>query len=105
MIKLLEEEVYLQVRKEDINLVKQLAPECENEYTEILQKETKTTYKTKLHILEDTTLNSVDGGECGGVILYNKTRKITCLNSLQGRLDLCFEELLPQIRSQLFPTE
>lgn len=95
MIKLLEDEVFLKIKKEDVNLVKSLLPECENEYAEILLRETKTAYKTKLHIIEDSYLNDMEGGECGGVVLFNKSRKVTCLNSLKGRLDLCFEELLP----------
>ena len=53
MIKFLEEEIFLQVRKEDVNLVKTLIPECEKEYAEIMLKETKNEYKTKLHILEE----------------------------------------------------
>ena len=95
MIKLLEEEIILQVRKEDLALVKSLMTECENEYQEIMLRETKKVFKTKLSIIEDVFLNTIEGGECGGVILYNKTKKITCLNTLMGRLNLCFEELLP----------
>ena len=30
-------------------------------------------------------------------------KRIVCNNTLQSRLDLCFEELLPQIRKNLFP--
>ena len=95
MIKLLEENVYLRIRKEDVNLVKGLISECQSEFEEILLRETKEEYKTTLHIIENEHLNSDVGGECGGVILYNENRKIVCINTLYSRLNLCFEELLP----------
>ena len=54
-------------------------------------------------MVEGEHLTNEEGGECGGVILYNMNKRIVCTNTLQSRLDLCFEELLPQIRSLLFP--
>ena len=103
MIKLLEDEVYLKIRKEDINLFESILKDCEKEYTEIMKKETNEEYKTKLIIIKDEHLTKEEGGEIGGVILYNQNRKIVCINSIQSRLNLCFEEMLPQIRSLLFP--
>jgi hypothetical protein len=41
MIKLLEPELYLKVKKEDLDLVRRLIGECEREYSEILNRETK----------------------------------------------------------------
>ena len=70
MIKLLEKELILKVRREDIKLVKDLIPECETEYSEIMMQETKEEYKTKLIINEKDFLNNTEGGECGGVVLY-----------------------------------
>jgi V-type H+-transporting ATPase subunit E len=107
MIKLLEPELYLKVKKEDLDLVRRLIPECEREFVEIMKREIKEEvekeYATKLIILEGEFLTPEDGGECGGVILYSKDRKIVCGNTLLARLQLCFEELLPDIRNQLFP--
>lgn len=60
-------------------------------------------YKTILTLLEAEKLTAEEGGECGGVVLYTKNRKIVCANTLKSRLDLCFEELLPHIRRMLFP--
>ena len=54
-------------------------------------------------MVEGEHLTIEEGGECGGVVLYNMNKRIVCTNTLQSRLDLCFEELLPQIRSLLFP--
>lgn len=60
-------------------------------------------YKTTLTLLDQENLTAEEGGECGGVILYTKNRRIVCANTLKSRLELCFEELLPHIRRLLFP--
>jgi len=39
---------------------------------------------------------------CGGVMLLAREGKIVCRNTLDSRLDLCFEALKPQIRGLLF---
>ena len=87
-------------------MVKGLLPECEKEFLEIMERETTESeleYATKLRLVEGEYLTAEEGGECGGVILYTTNRKIVCPNTLKSRLDLCFEELLPQIRKMLFP--
>ena len=87
-------------------MVRGLLSECESEYSETMRNETgRDEFATKLTILEDEHLTTEEGGECGGVILYNNTKRIVCINTLQSRLDLCFEELLPQIRALLFPVK
>jgi hypothetical protein len=60
-------------------------------------------YKTKLRLNETEFLTPEQGGECGGILLYYLDKRIVCNNTLKSRLDLCFEELLPQIRTLLFP--
>lgn len=106
MIKLLESEVLLKVRKEDHELVKSLIPECQQEFKDIMAKEageSDVTYSTTLRLLEGEYLTPEEGGECGGVVMMNLNRKIVCYNTIKSRLDLCFEELLPHIRKLLFP--
>jgi V-type H+-transporting ATPase subunit E len=103
MIKLLEPELLIKCRKEDQALVKELLPECENEFVEIMKRETSEDYQTKLVLLETDYLTLEQGGECGGVIMFTRDRRIVCNNTLRSRLDLCFEELLPHIRKILFP--
>ena len=103
MIKLLEKELLLKCRKEDAKLVKELLPECEREFSDIMLKETKTEYHTKLNLHDTEFLTLEQGGECGGIVLYSLDKRIVCSNTLKSRLDLCFEELLPHIRKVLFP--
>lgn len=116
MIKLLEKELLLKCRKEDLNLIKELIPECETEFAAIMKREVNQPsseeggahhhhihYETKLTLKEDEFLKPEEGGECGGIILTNTNGRIVCNNTLKSRLDLCFEELLPHIRQLLFP--
>jgi V-type H+-transporting ATPase subunit E len=103
MIKLMENEITIRCRKEDAALVKSLLSECQKEFSEIMLAETKTEYKTTLSVLEGSWLTTEEGGDCGGIVLASKDRRIVCINTLQSRLGLCFEELLPQIRATLFP--
>ena len=105
MIKLLEPVLILISRKEDINLVRELIPECQREFEAIMIRETtgEREYKTELRISDRDFLTPENGGECGGIILTSLDRRIVCSNTLKSRLNLCFEELLPQIRAHLFP--
>lgn len=82
MIKLLENEVLLKVRKEDLQITKEIIKECETEYHEIMMKETNEEYRTKLTILENEYLTIEDGGELGGVVLMTTSKRIVCPNTL-----------------------
>lgn len=105
MIKLLEQELIIKCRKEDAGLVQSLLPECESEFSEIMMKECNEEFKTKLTLNESEYMTTEQGGECGGVVLYTRDKRIVCNNTLRERLDLCFEELLPHIRRLLFPSK
>lgn len=113
MIKLLEKELLLKCKREDLQLIRELIPECEREYADIMAREVnqenegeegpKVEYKTKLTLVETEFLNSEAAGKCGGIVLTSLDKRIVCDNTLESRLNLCFEELLPQIRKTLFP--
>ena len=108
MIKLLEPKLYVKCRKEDVALVRELIPECETQYKEIMKREASNSvvdYKTELHMADGDYLTAEHGGECGGIVMTSMDRRIVCNNTLKSRLDLCFEELLPHIRSHLFPSK
>ena len=103
MIKLLEEEVELKVREEEVDIVKGMLDECQSKYSEIMLEETKREYSTTLSVVEDQFLTKDDGGLCGGVVLYAHKRRIVVSNTLEDRLNLVFEGELPQLRAGLFP--
>ena len=104
MIKLIEETLILKVREEDVEMTEGMLEECEQEYSEVMFRETKRDeYATKLTVLTEKFLTPEEGGSCGGVILYAHKYRIVCNNTLEERLGLAFESELPSIRKVLFP--
>lgn len=77
--------------------------DIQNEFHDIMKKECNEDYNCKLNIVDSEYLSTEQGAELGGILLYTSDRRIVCPNSLKNRLELCFEELLPEIRKQLFP--
>ena len=104
-IKLLEDKVLLKIRQKDLEIVKSLIEEAEWEFKAHMAKETNSDlYSTKIEILESEFIDSESlAGKCGGVILMNKEKTITCFNTLDGRLTLTYDESLPHLRKILFP--
>lgn len=103
MIKLLEESLELMVREDEVDLVKGILSECEEEYTDIMKRETTRDYSCSLSVMEDNFLTLENGGRCGGIVLYAHNRRIVCSNTLEDRLNQIFEMELPLIRKGLFP--
>lgn len=105
MIKLLEENVELLCRNRgEEEMVKGMLKECQKEYSELMKEKTGRDYATKLSVIPDKYMSEDQGSEVGGIILLAHERRIVVANSLQDRLHLCFEQQLPQIRRQLFPS-
>ena len=102
MIRLLEDDVELKVRKGEESLVQGLLGQCESEYSELMMRETGREYKTRLTVMEGRNLTVDEGSEYGGVILYAHERRIVVANTLMDRLNLVFEKNLPLIRATLF---
>ena len=98
MVKLLENECYIKSRKDDVKYIQSIIKQCENEYTQLMKKETKRDYVCKLTLLEDEFIED----EYGGIVLMNKDKKIIVNNGLKDRLMLTKEHNLPQIKKMLF---
>jgi vacuolar-type H+-ATPase subunit E/Vma4 len=78
--------------------------DIESKYHEFMLDKTKRDeYNVELTIIENNYLSEETDQGCGGIILYTVDNRIVCPNTLINRLDLAFEELLPSIRSTLFP--
>ena len=99
MVKLLEKECYLKIRKDDFDYIKSIINECESEYSQLMKKETKRDYVCKLTLLDDDFIED----EYGGVVMMNKEKKIIINNGLKDRLMLTKEHYLPEIKNMLFP--
>jgi len=102
-----ENRVILQCRKDDMNIVKsQIEPAIKLYQATILEK-TEVTPKCQIEISnEHLPPAPVKGTKsvscCGGIVLSARNGTIVCKNTLDSRLDLCFENLIPQIRGMLF---
>lgn len=105
MIKLLEENLELKVRQDEVSLVKGMLAECEKLFAQTMEAETGREYSCKLSVAEDIYLLDREGGACGGVILLAHERRIVVPNTLEDRMNLVFEQELPMIRRGLFPSE
>ena len=105
MIKLIEPVVQIKCREEDVEDVKGMVDDIEREYSEFMSAQTgRDEYECKVIVLDDMFLDDGRDQGCGGIVLYTENSKIVCPNMLINRLHLAFEELLPAIRKNLFPS-
>lgn len=86
MVKLMEDELELMVREDEVPMVLSMLSECQEEYSELMLRETTREYSCRLTVREDKYLSKEYGGECGGVILFAHNRRIVCSNTLEDRL-------------------
>lgn len=92
---LLEESVTLKCCKGDVALVKEVLPAALKKFT------AQSGMKCNCEI--DTKAESVLPDSCGGgVLLCNSNGRITVNNTLEARLELAIQQLLPAIRHKLF---
>ena len=104
MIKLLEPMLQIKCRKEDVNDIKKMTSDLETQYSNFMQEKTeRDEYSCNLVVLEDNHMTEEQDHNCGGVMLYTENSRIVVSNTLFARLDLAFEEMLPLIRTELFP--
>lgn len=104
LIKIEENEVTVFCRAEDIMTVKKVLPGAVKEYVEIMKRESGVSLTPKATLSEVST-TCLGTESHGGVILTALGGRIKCDNTMQSRLTLVYEELLPAIRAILFPEE
>jgi len=102
-----ENKVIVQFRQEDEKIVQAELPAALKLYKEYVREQTGVTPKVDVQMSKDYLPPGPKTGEtalscCGGVVLSARNGTIICKNTLDSRLDLCFESLKPQIRGLLF---
>ncbi|CAD8064734.1 unnamed protein product [Paramecium primaurelia] len=103
MIKLLEPRIELMCLEQDVQLIRTILVECQEEFTKIIQRETAKDFKTTLSINQSQYLTDKGGKPIlGGVVLSCANNRIVCSNTLDDRLELSLQEFLPDIRNGLF---
>mmetsp|Transcript_27211 Transcript_27211/g.35682 ORF Transcript_27211/g.35682 Transcript_27211/m.35682 type:complete len:222 (-) Transcript_27211:232-897(-) len=102
LIKIEEEKVTLLVRKRDVAAAKKCLNAAVAEYTSILEA-------AGLSATPDVEVNENESlmlpvSSSGGIIATARNGRIKLDNSLEARLELVYQELLPQVRAMLFPS-
>ncbi|PVU93494.1 hypothetical protein BB559_003246 [Furculomyces boomerangus] len=93
LIQLSEENAIIYVLKSDIQTMESILSLISSEYTTTTGKSIKLTLDQRSFLSEDCG---------GGVVVSSPGNKIQVDNTLRSRLNICSEEMLPQIRVALF---
>jgi len=98
-LKLMEDEVTLQVRPQDVNLVRSLLDQASQAFTRTVQSASGVKKTLKLALDRET----LPANSLGGVVVTCFGGMIKVDNSLDTRLKLCMENDRPALRAMLFP--
>ncbi|XP_066595769.1 V-type proton ATPase subunit E [Prorops nasuta] len=93
LYQLTEEKVKIRTRQADVNLIKSILDEIQETYKNLSKKE------TTVKVDED---NFLPADSCGGVELFAARGRIKISNTLESRLELIAQQLVPEIRCALF---
>lgn len=113
MIKFMEPEVNVRCRKSDSDILKKAIEPAVNEYKALMKREVKVfkdrEVPCKIIIDEGKFLpefHEDEGSESclGGIVMHCKKGRIVCSNTLDDRLQLVYQEAIPEIRKVLFPS-
>jgi len=120
-IKLFEKKVVIKTLERDRGVVEELIPECISEFQAFVKKELELDWHLECevekrgylqlrkleeleHLHERGVHKSEEDKKCfGGILAYNDDLSIVCKNTVDARLELCFQDSLPPIRHILFP--
>jgi V-type H+-transporting ATPase subunit E len=113
LIKLMEAEVHIKCRKSDVSLVQEVYEQAGEEYKQLMKREVKL-FKDRdvpLKIVIEQTrflpeYDDTEGAEScmGGILLHARKGRIVCSNTIDERLQLVYQEAIPEIRTLLFPS-
>jgi len=114
LIKLMEGQIFIRCRKQDVEIIKSIQDEAVKAYKDMIIKEVvrfkgKSTDDIPCNIVIDSKyLESIDDNEAtgslGGFKLFAKKGRIVCSQTIDDRIDLCFQAAIPAIRYMLFPS-
>jgi len=102
LIKIEEEEVVVQCRKADVPVCQKVVAAAVKDYKDIIFKATESTVDPKVTVNDNEKKMLPDHSCCGGIVLTALHGRIVCDNTLDQRVKLVYDELLPKIRNQLF---
>jgi len=93
LFQIMEPLVYLRCRQVDVDLVREILPQVINQYKQQMERECQIQIDQENFLPPDT---------CGGVELIACNGRIKVPNTLESRLELIAQQLVPEIRNALF---
>lgn len=93
ILQLFESNVVIRVRPQDRDLVRSITSNVEEKYKDGCGKEVNLKIDDESHLNQDST---------GGVELLAQRGRIKINNTLEARLELIAQQLVPEIRTALF---
>jgi len=102
LIKIEENEVVVLCRNADVELCNSVLQDAISTYKNIILKQTGSKVNPKVSINSQQSKMLPDHSCSGGVILTACHGRIVCDNTLDARVKLVYDELLPTIRNDLF---
>ncbi|KAL1518006.1 hypothetical protein ABEB36_001695 [Hypothenemus hampei] len=93
LYQLFESNISIRVRPQDRELVKSVLPTVSTKYRDVTGRDVNLQIDAEVQLSSDIT---------GGVDLLTKQNRIKVSNTLEARLELIAQQLVPQIRTALF---
>lgn len=87
MLRMMERNVMIEGTEGQKGLLKQIIPNCQNQFAEIMKRETGKDTQVSLGI-SDYSLENKQKNIIGGIFLRSQDGLIVCENSLDARVDL-----------------
>ena len=110
----MEGQIFIRCRKEDVSIIEGIQKEAISTYKnmiidEVVKFKGKSVDDIPCNIIIDTKyLESIEDNEAtgsiGGFKLYAKKGRIVCSQTIDDRINLCFQAAIPAIRYMLFPS-
>ena len=97
----------IRCRKSDLAAIQSILDQAISEYKTLLKKEVQyfQDKEVPINVIVDTLkflpeFNKAEGTEScmGGILLHTKKGRIVCSNTLDERLQLVYQEAIPEIR-------
>lgn len=110
----MEGQIFIRCREADVDLIKSVQDEAVQQYRQMIVSqvkrfEGKSPDEIPCNIIIDSKyLESIENNELtgclGGFKMFAKKGRIVCSQTIDDRIDLCFQAAIPAIRYMLFPS-
>lgn len=110
----MEGQIFIRCREADVSIIESIQDEAVSEYRNMVVTQVKKFEGMNPEdipcqiIIDQNYLESIEDneltGSLGGFKLFAKKGRIVCSQTIDDRIDLCFQAAIPAIRYDLFPS-